>query len=187
MQKKKLKLHLGCGQSILSGYTNIDKFVSKIGVRKFDITKKMPFKDNSVDEILICQVLEHLSFFEEKQFFDEAYRLLKKGGKLHIEVPDGQWILLQWINANDNWIQFYNNKDNDYFGNGLDIKDRWSVLTAHIFGNQSNEGQFHKNIYTSEKLKNILLGYYTYRKCVIELFNYDKFGKLQCIRCIATK
>lgn len=56
--------------------------------------KERPFDDiswpeeNSVDEILMVEVLEHISFHDTDKVLKEIYRVLKPGGKIHIQVPD---------------------------------------------------------------------------------------------------
>lgn len=187
MKNRKLKLHLGCGNNILEGWHNIDLYIkNNLKVRNYDITKKLPHEDGEVDEILCSHVIEHLNFFQEKLFFDEVYRLLNKNGKLTIEVYDGEWVVKKWLEANDNWKQFYINKDHDYFGNGYNINERWGVLTAHLFGNAGHEGQFHHNIYTEKKLYRIA-EYYNYKNIFVDKYNYDKFKELQCLRLKAIK
>jgi ubiquinone/menaquinone biosynthesis C-methylase UbiE len=49
---------------------------------------KLPFEDNSLDEILSRQVFEHLSMTEAKAALMEARRCLKMGGILRLSVPD---------------------------------------------------------------------------------------------------
>ena len=56
-----MKLNLGCGSKILADYTNVDKF----NYYKPQITHDLevtpyPFEDDSVDEILLSHVLEHI-------------------------------------------------------------------------------------------------------------------------------
>lgn len=46
------------------------------------------FMNDSVDEILLVEVLEHISFHDTQKVLREIYRVLKPGGKLHIQVPD---------------------------------------------------------------------------------------------------
>jgi ubiquinone/menaquinone biosynthesis C-methylase UbiE len=51
-----------------------------------DIEKeKLPFGDNSVDEIVAMHVLEHI--FRPDPVMNELHRVLKPGGKMLIEVP----------------------------------------------------------------------------------------------------
>lgn len=179
-----LKLNCGCGNEILLGYINIDQYTKDNNVFNYNIIN-IPYPSNSVDIIFCKQVLEHLSFFDEKLFFNEVYRLLKPKGSIIIEVPDLVWIMEKFLLANDNWKEFYKKEDNHYFGNGLDMNERWSILPCHIFGNQSNEGQFHKNCYTKSKLEHIC-EHFNYASYKVDTFMYDKFN-LQCLRLEATK
>lgn len=50
-----------------------------------DITKKLPFKDNSVDEIFISHVLEHTR--EPVKVLKEFYRVCKNNALIEIRVP----------------------------------------------------------------------------------------------------
>lgn len=83
---EKTYLHLGCGKALLKGWINIDK-VKAHGIDVVhDLNKyPYPFKDNSVDKIKAFHVLEHLDELEKS--LEEMYRILKKGGTLHIKVP----------------------------------------------------------------------------------------------------
>ena len=65
-----LKLNLGCGNNKYDGFLNVDKFGEPD--IKWDLEKfPWPWEDNSVDEIRIIHVLEHLGdclqFFHQKQ------------------------------------------------------------------------------------------------------------------------
>lgn len=71
------KLNLGCGTKILAGYENYDKEVN--------LDKKLKFKDNSIDYILIEDVLEHVN--NPEYTLSELKRILKIGGILEIHVP----------------------------------------------------------------------------------------------------
>ena len=56
-----MKLNLGCGNKLLKGYINLDKF----NYYKCDVTHDLekfpyPFKNDSVNEILLSHVLEHI-------------------------------------------------------------------------------------------------------------------------------
>ena len=54
-----MKLNLGCGSKILDGYTNVDKYDYFKADLVHDLeTFPYPFKDNSVEEIIISHVLE---------------------------------------------------------------------------------------------------------------------------------
>lgn len=150
-----LKLHVGCGSNLKEDYINIDAFPKDSRILKANAWE-LPYPDHSVDEVLSEHMLEHLSFHEEKLFWQEMQRVLKSGGKLIFEVPDFEWIVDKWRMAYDRFSKFYElGKDHDYFGNGYNLHKRWGYLTAAIFGNQSDSGQFHKNAYTRTKIFDI--------------------------------
>lgn len=80
------RLHLGCGKDIKGGWINIDiqDFGQEI-VR--DITRGLPFDDNSVDEIYTCHFLEHLNGDDLLFVLSEIHRVLKPGREVFIRVP----------------------------------------------------------------------------------------------------
>ena len=90
---KKIRLNLGCASRPLENYTNIDqddfkiikkrypnlKAIKKLKIYNYNIFN-LPYKESTVDEIRADGLIEHLSFVEEKKFFSEARRVLKKNG-----------------------------------------------------------------------------------------------------------
>jgi len=74
-----LKLNLGCGGNILEGFENHDSDI--------DITKPLPWGDNSVDFILAEHVCEHLSTPDFFRFLLESKRILAPGGTLRLCIP----------------------------------------------------------------------------------------------------
>ena len=85
-----MKLNLGCGDKILDGWINIDKF----DTFKVDIVHDLeripyPFEDDSVDEILLSHVLEHLGQNPDtfNNIIMELYRICKNNCVINIVVP----------------------------------------------------------------------------------------------------
>lgn len=74
------KVQFGCGENRLAGWENHDADV--------DITKPLPFADNSVDFCFAEQVLEHVTVHQAWNFLVECRRILKPGGVLRLSVPD---------------------------------------------------------------------------------------------------
>lgn len=55
---------------------------------KFDLSKgKFPFEDESVDGIFSNHFIEHLDGHERINFFNETYRILKKGARMRLIHP----------------------------------------------------------------------------------------------------
>ena len=81
-----MKLDIGCGISKKNNYLGVDK-LSLPGVdyvHDLD-TFPYPFKDNSVDEIWMDQVLEHLN--DPVKVVEELFRICKDKTKIVIGVP----------------------------------------------------------------------------------------------------
>jgi SAM-dependent methyltransferase len=74
-----VKVNLGCGTNILSGWLNYDA--------DLDITKPLPFADGAVSFILIEHCVEHVDYYAALAFFKECRRALKAGGVLRVAVP----------------------------------------------------------------------------------------------------
>lgn len=83
-----MKIDLGCGKHKKEGFIGVD-------VRKFegvdlvcDMGKeRWPFDDDSIEEGNCSHMLEHLEGMERVHFFNELYRVLKKGAKCLIVTP----------------------------------------------------------------------------------------------------
>ena len=82
-----IKLNLGCGTDYRQGYINIDKGSCKCDTQ-YDIElAPYPFENNSVDEVLLQHVLEHIDPERFYGMMKEIYRVCKNGAKIHIESP----------------------------------------------------------------------------------------------------
>jgi SAM-dependent methyltransferase len=83
-----LKLNLGSGQRPQPGYANVDKFGDPD--LKWDLEAfPWPWPDNSVSEILMTHVLEHLGATADMfiRIMKELYRVCEPGAKIYIAVP----------------------------------------------------------------------------------------------------
>ncbi len=83
-----LKLNLGCGQNLFPGYVNVDKLGQPDVLCDLEVFPWL-WEDNSVDEIILSHVLEHLGE-TTKGFLDimkELYRVCKANAKIYITVP----------------------------------------------------------------------------------------------------
>lgn len=194
-----LKLNVGCGADLHTGYVNIDKHSKELIAERYGIDLStfncdivnydifnLPYENETVDEVMCLGFLEHLSFSDEGKFFKEITRVLKPGGTLLFTVPDFDNLAQQWLDAKDDFKEFYKLGENEHwFGNGnRNMSNKWGYLTAFIFGNQYGEGQFHRNAYTIGKIENIMktLGF----EYKIDTF-FFKDTDAKMLKCIGKK
>src|SRR5688572_28319543 len=88
MPASPLKLNLGSGQRPRDGYVNVDKFGSPDVI--WDLEQfPWPWEDDSVSEVLMQHVLEHLGASAGVYFaiVKELYRVCRHGAVVHIIVP----------------------------------------------------------------------------------------------------
>lgn len=80
-----MKLNLGCGTDIRSGWVNLDKTKLEGVDVVHDIEKlPLPFEGGCFDEILCSDVLEHVEYIP---LLKDLHRVLKPGGVLTVKVP----------------------------------------------------------------------------------------------------
>jgi len=106
-----MKLNLGCGQQVVEGWINVDyalgarlaatpvlgATVRALGLFKMrwdprihihDLTKPLPWADDTADVCYTSHTVEHMSRDEGRHLVSEAYRVLRPGGVLRVVVPD---------------------------------------------------------------------------------------------------
>jgi predicted SAM-dependent methyltransferase len=110
------KLHLGCGTKHIEGYTNIDiRYLP--GVDEVNNIRFLRnYKNNSVDEIYACHVLEHFGRWEYKTVLSRWFELLKPGGVLKLAVPNFSSICSHYVktgNLNSIMGLLYGGQDYD--------------------------------------------------------------------------
>ncbi len=125
-----MKLNLGCGTQFIEGFENIDPFID--GAQHLDILN-LPYEPDTVDEILVDNVLEHLYSWEVPLALQHWHKLLKKEGTLILIVPDFETIIRKMNTIED--------------------------MIRYIFGDQSErrQEQVHRWAYTKANLNMLLM------------------------------
>jgi predicted SAM-dependent methyltransferase len=82
------KLHVGCGQEHLDGWINVDIAPGSKADLVWDVTRGLPFDDDSVSLIHSEDFIEHLSLEAGTAFFHECLRVLVPGGFMRVLTPD---------------------------------------------------------------------------------------------------
>lgn len=106
-------LNLGCGNIFIdsSDWKNVDQSPFDARVKRADLTKRLPFANQSFDVIYSSHVLEHINRDHVPILLAECNRLLRRGGKIRIVVPDfyemitsylayvetGQWVKARFV------------------------------------------------------------------------------------------
>ena len=160
--KKPVQLNLGCGVNLLSGFINVDKFITEDELREGARTHQgiwkgviypkdatflqadmlaLPFKDNSVDYIECLEALEHLPYKDVEKAAAEMYRVLKPGAELCLCVPDMDDMSHVWQEriAGKPWDPYA------FFG-----------LVQQFYGNQLHKGEFHTSTFNETYLSGLL-------------------------------
>lgn len=119
---------------------------------------KIPVKDGEYSELLVHSVLEHFSKWELKDYIKEWYRVLRKGGKIVISVPD--------ILKISKGIIMYSNADN--------YKAVRSLINL-LYGEQNYPGNLHKWGWVKETLKQDLeeIGFFRYTILKSERYTWE--------------
>lgn len=133
-----MRLNLGGGSVLMEGFINVDLYSPVADVRH-DLTKPLPYDDNSIDEIYSSHVIEHFSRKEWASILPDWYRVLKVGGKIEIKCPELFWCALNLIHSE--------NPEHSW---------GWWIKTIYGAQEEMGEGQFHKNGFTFDKLKSDL-------------------------------
>lgn len=144
-----MRLHLGCGDTHLDGWTNCD-LLSGPAVDVVCEATALPFADASVDEILSEHMIEHLTYYEFNRAMAEWHRVLKPGGKLTLECPDLLGVCRLFVESNE-------------YARYQTSLGYWPVI-CQLFGHQRGKteqeilSQVHKSGYTKEHLVSVLSG-----------------------------
>ena len=90
---EKIRVNLGCGNKRKEGFIGVDKFPCDAVDKIADIEQSLPFDENSVDEIWMDNVIEHIRDIPKLMF--DMHKICKNGAEIQIITPHfssaGSW------------------------------------------------------------------------------------------------
>ena len=133
-----MKLNLGSGDDYKEGYVNIDnnKKYCNNGLDLECDVRKLPYENNTVDEILAEGIIEHISYRDVIPMLCHWFDILKPNAKLYIETPNLERILIEVLRNSGN------------------------IMTHEyetLYGGQRDPSEFHVALYTEKMLESMLM------------------------------
>lgn len=102
-----MKLNLGVGNNKIDGFVGVDLRKEVNPDVLCDITQGLPFDDNSIDEVLALDFLEHIPIEKTIFVITEIWRVLKHGGGFFSRTPDAEYGQGAWIDPThiNPWVE----------------------------------------------------------------------------------
>jgi len=127
------RLHLGCGRRHIPGWHHVDivafPHVDTVG----PVEALRDIRDDSVEVIYACHVLEHFGRYQVFEVVSEWYRVLRPDGVLRVAVPDFEAACR-------------------YYAEHGDIRE----VLGLVMGGQTSAHDYHKAIFDQTSLGELL-------------------------------
>jgi SAM-dependent methyltransferase len=102
------RLEIGSGYHPTPGFEHLDIDSSLPDLQYCSDCRKLPiFANDTFDEIRSIHCIEHVPWHQIKDTITEWVRVLKPGGKIHIETPSLRFICSAFISDGDLWKMDY--------------------------------------------------------------------------------
>lgn len=165
-QDSKVYVNLGCGPVQPAGWINVDfsnrarlvnafprvdALLVKFGLIQptefspgtttvFDIRRKFPFNNNSIQAFFAGELLEHLVPRDARHLMEECFRTLVPGGRLRINVPDNYRFWKRYCeeyeavldSPREDWDDEFSRKWIGMFWNEICTKRPWLNSMGHF-------------------------------------------------------
>lgn len=165
-KNQQIKLNIGCGNVKFTNWVNID--IEPGADLVIDVTKGLPFDDDTIDYIYNEHFIEHLDYEEGQGILKEFYRVLKKDGILRVATPDLDYILKKYFNdwKNQDWLSWPEYQF-------IETKGRMINISFRFWG--------HKYLYNEEDLKDLLIksGFKGLSRCKLQESNHHELEHLE--------
>ncbi len=136
------KLNLGCGDTKIEGFVNIDISETSATDKVMDV-RRLDSSDNSIGEIYASHLIEHFPPNEIEDILKDWNRALEPGGKMTIVVPDFGKLVSRYL-----FFRITGNR-----------QKAETILREITAGGKEYRGEdYHKIIFNYQKLKSLLEG-----------------------------
>ena len=156
---EELKLNLGGRGTRIEGFTSVDLSSEHDVDITADVSNLSIFESGSVAEIYASQILEHFPHVQTLKVLKEWFRVLQKGGRLYIGVPD--------------------------FQRGVELYRQFGLtdyVTNLLFGDQGYDLAFHYAPFTFGRLAGLLneAGFRQIKRLTDMPYNLNDCSALRC-------
>ena len=154
------RLEIGPGPHAIEGFETLNivggRWVDYVG----DAARDLPFDEGVFELVYASHVLEHIPWYQSEGVLAEWVRVLGKGGRLEVWVPDGLKICRAMVAAEDEgdegwkgdgWRKF--NEDNDVC--------KWAAGRLFTYGDgegTTDHPNWHRAMFTPRYLKGLFEG-----------------------------
>ncbi len=123
------KLHIGCGAVKFQNWINIDTVSSSTTDLVHDVTRGLPFPNNSCSLIYHEHFLEHLTVQQGLFFLQECRRVLISGGRMRIAMPSLDIVMHAYFQEdwreNQDWLHWKEYQFIETKAEMINIAFRW--------------------------------------------------------------
>jgi len=136
-------LNLGCGRRFHSDWVNVNFTSTGPSVIAADLSRGIPFAEQSFDVVYHSHLLEHFPKSEAPELISECYRTLKPGGVVRVVVPDLENIARQYLQCLEAARRGDTGADENYDWMMLELLDQ---LVRHHSGGAMAEYFFQQHL-----------------------------------------
>lgn len=160
-----MKLNLGCGHVKIEGFVNIDVNPDVKPDLVGDITKSLPYANDSVSEIWLIHVIEHIQKKYHIPLYMEMNRILKKNGIIVMAYPEFVKCAMNYVTNKKGKRDFWEmtvygrqNTPSDFHVSLMDSSLLVPQLISMGFGvtTQPQEGDDYYTVLKGVKLRNVI-------------------------------
>lgn len=113
--RRDLKLHLGCGADVRTGWINIDLMLTapagfdlsqpNTACISYDLRNGLPVPDGCASMVFSSHFFEHLEYWHGKKLMADCYRALQPGGVFRIVLPDYKLFFKAYLDGDRSFFE----------------------------------------------------------------------------------